>query len=127
MKKGYLIFMTGVLLGMVIQQYVKTPMSVGGVVTFVTLVLIFSFKKSSDVFSFLFLSTLLICYPFTWVNGDFMGYEPILYIWCLFVLLYNVFKKVDRPISVDLNDVLRFPPQFVEPTQFGELEMKYNC
>lgn len=127
MKKGYLVFMSGVLVGMLVQQYFKTPMTVNGVVTFVTLVLIFSFDKSTEVFSFLFLSTTLLYYPLTWVSGDFKWYEPIFFIWFFYVLFYNVFKKMDRPISVDLNDVLRFPPQFVESTENIDWEQRYNC
>lgn len=114
MKRGYFIFMTGTLVGMIFQQYVlKGETSVGAYIIYFTLIMIFSFKKSSEVFGFFLISTVIVMYPIMWMISDIKWYEPLIFLWLMYVLYVNVFNKVERPITVDVNDVLRFPPQFV--------------
>lgn len=112
MKRGYIIFIIGTLVGMILHQYVlKTPTSI--IIYLLTFIWVFmlSSEKVTEVFGFFLYSTLLIYYPITWMNGDFRWYEPLIFLLLVYVLFGSVFKNMERPITVDVNDVLRFPPQ----------------
>lgn len=128
MKRGYFIFMMGTLVGMVLQQYVfKNETSVETYVTYFVLIMIFSFNRSTEVFSFFLVNTLMVIYLITWMDGNFRWYEPLIFLWMGYVLYLTVFdKKMNRPIFVDEGDVLRFPPRFVESESI-DWEQRYNC
>lgn len=111
MKKTYFIFMSGIIVGLLIQQYIiKDEMGVGGYLYLVVMTGIFSNDKLWDFFVFLFLTSYVLVIPFTWVNGDIRWYEPLVVMFIIFSLVRTLFfrNKVNTPIFVELGDVVRF-------------------
>lgn len=112
MKKGYILFTLGCVVGLFVQQYViKNQMGLKEYIIFIMVMLVFSIDKVWEVFTFLFLTSYVIATPFTWVYGSFKWYEPLLLLYILTALVYKVFfdNKVKNPLMVEEGDIERFP------------------
>lgn len=112
MKRGYIIFVLGCIVGMVIQQFVfKNEMGIVEYVMFISILIIFSIERVWDMFMFLLLSSYMIVLPFSILYGSYNWYDPLILLY-MFIALYNsVFleNKVNNPLMVEKGDILRFP------------------
>ena len=128
MKKGYLLFMSGYILGMLIQQYVlKSNVGIGFYIVTSVVVIMFSFDQVFQVFRFIFWITLLLTIPITWMNNHFNWTDLIWVSLILTGLYYDLFVNIKTPLFVDEGDITRFTPQTISDTTEDEQYSYLNC
>ena len=101
--------MLGVIVCSIIDHYSKTPPTWNSILIMSVLTIIFTFDQLNKVVMFFFLTTMVLFYPISWMNGSFKWYEPLVELWFIGILCYSYFPKKYKPLFVDYGDVTRFP------------------
>ncbi len=110
MKNLSLIYL-GITIGLVLGYFIQ-PFEIKYVIIFGVFAVLYSNEKLMEFVSFLFLVTLCLVYPMLIMLTGIEWYEPLLLLWVMFVLFYNTFKDIKKPIFVNEGDISLFPVVF---------------
>lgn len=107
--KNYFHFMLGFIVSCVVIMITKQIPSLTTFIILVTIATIIMIDKLHNVVMYFLLLTYIIYLPITWTTGSFRWYEPLMELWFIVILCYNIFPKKYKPLFVDYGDVTRFP------------------
>ena len=113
MKKNYIVFYSGMLLGILFIELTKSKYSLTEYFLFVTFLMLLTHEKISEFLNIIFLLTTILVFPFFWVSS-FKWYDLLIELWLIYFILFNVFKNTEKSILVDEGNILLFPPKFME-------------
>lgn len=122
MKKSFLLLMSGIIVGMMIQQYIiKDEMGMWWYVYLVVMAFIISSERVWEVVYTLFIYSFIVMYVSTWVHGMFKWYEPLILLWVIIGFVFHT-PKIKGTLFVEEGDITRFSPTFVPDVMDDEFE-----